>query len=265
MGGSLFWGLVILVFLAGTAGVGVLSIFLYDFFTQSPYFEAKQITVEGCNHLTQDQVLSLAGLSQGMNILSVNLPGVQRRIASNPWIAEASVRRELPDRLSVRIREREAMALADLGSKFLVDCQGVVFKKYQEGDPDNLPLVTGLSFSDVSVDGEPLKRPMRSILELLTYARDGRNPDLPYGSIRALRVDKDQGVTLLAFRPAVVIRLGYGDYPEKMKRLSVVLENLSAQPDIRPAAIDLVDEDRVVVRPQETIKEKKSRKGRKAV
>ena len=90
-------------------------IFTHDLVTQWDHFNTKTIQITGHRHLTRAQVLQLAGIEHGQNILSVNLGQARKRLISHGWIADAAVNRKLPDGLGIVIREHTPAAVIDPG------------------------------------------------------------------------------------------------------------------------------------------------------
>ncbi len=222
-------------------------ILAHDFITQCDYFRADNIVVRGGHRLSKQQILEQANINKGINILSVNLSIIRNRLLAHSWIAEAEVRRELPDIISIGIEEHEPLAILDLGRRFLINVNGEVFKEWTASDPDVLPIVSGLQFSDLNVSGEPRSTSFNAVMEVL---RLGLEPDsiLPNRKIKKVRVDRQIGITLYAFDRARVIKLGYYDYPDKYERLESVLFYLKKKrcfPDFN--SIDLNHLDRIVV------------------
>jgi cell division protein FtsQ len=227
--------------------ISFVFILAHDFITQCDYFRADNIVVRGGHRLSKQNILEKANINKGINILSVNLSMIRNALLAHSWIAEAEVKRELPDIITIRIKEHEPLAILDLGRRFLINMNGEVFKEWTVSDPDALPIVSGLQFSDLNVSGEPRCTSFNAVMEVL---RLGREPDsiLPNRRIKKILVDKQIGITLYAFDRARVIKLGYYDYPDKYKRLESVLFYLKKKrcfPDFN--SIDLNHLDRIVV------------------
>ena len=222
-------------------------ILAYDFITQCDYFRSNNIVVKGGHRLSKQQILEQANINKGINILSVNLSIIRNRLLAHSWIAEAEVRRELPDLITIGIEEHKPLAILDLGRRFLINVNGEVFKEWTASDPDVLPIVSGLQFSDLNVSGESRSASFNAVMEVL---RLGLKPDsiLPNRKIRKIRVDRQIGITLYTFDRARVIKLGYYDYPDKYERLESVLFYLKKRcfPDFN--SIDLNHLDRIVVK-----------------
>lgn len=231
------------------AATSFMFIFGYDYLTQCEYFEARQIGISGNDRLSSGEVLSRANLSPGVNILSLNLFVVRKRLLADPWIAEAEVSRELPDSIQIRVKERRPVAILDLGRKFLLDEKGEIFKEL-EGEPlTALPLVAGLEFTDLHLDGKDGSPVFDAVLEVLHLSR---RPDsaLPIEAIRRIDVDRQLGLTLHAFNRHSVIKIGFSNYPVKYDRLRSVMRFLNRDRRLAEfSTIDLNQEGRVVITP----------------
>ncbi|MFH0728955.1 MAG: FtsQ-type POTRA domain-containing protein [Pseudomonadota bacterium] len=241
---------VALRFIVCVLGIMALSlslIFIHDVVTQCDFFRAKRITVAGLHRLSEPQVLQQARIEANANILSVNLKLARKRLLRHPWIAEARVARELPDTIAITIREQEPLAVLDLGGKFIINTRGEVFKAWEQKDSTDLPLVTGLAFSDIRLpmdNGSPAFEALMSVLQL----GQTEGGVLSSSRVRRIHVDQDLGLTLYAFDEKTIVKLGYRDFPEKLRRMETLLYRFEKQQDWTGFdSIDLVNPNRVVV------------------
>lgn len=233
--------------------VSFIFIFGYDFLTQTDYFKAESFSVTGIDKLTKEQVLKQARLDKGVNILSVNLSEVRKRLTAHLWIAEAEVSRELPSKIHIRIKEQKALAVIDLERKFLINTAGEIFKEVSATDPNDLPIISGLEFSDINVLEETRSLPFDAVMQVLKL---GQNPNslLPNTLIKRIHVDREIGLTIYApaFASGMIstIKLGYHNYPGKYAGLKTVLAYIKKRNELsRLVSIDLNNLDRIVVLP----------------
>jgi len=254
---------------AGVIFVSLFFIFVHDVFTQSDHFRAHKIQVEGTQRLSPQAVIAHAGLHRGVNVLSVNLAAIRKRLLAHPWIAEAEIQREIPSTLRIRIREHLPAAVVDMGRKFLLNRQGEIFKEWEASDPADLPAVAGLMLADLRVAdrsgaaaGLPFfdfgtsppaeaapSRPMDAVLQVLALGRDSGSI-LPNRELRGIRVDRELGLTLVAYEESRAIRIGYNDYAAKYHLLRELLAFFRAEPKVADfERIDLTDMNRVIVNP----------------
>jgi len=201
--------------------VTMTMIFGYNYTISSPYFLIKETTVRGCRELTEKDVLSLAAIKPAQNILAANIDTIAGRISTNPWVKDVSIGREFPDRLVIEVQERTPVALIRRDNNFyLVDIEGVVFKKLQAGDEDDLPLLTGC-YQGKKENPELLKKSIR-LLRYLATAKDFPTIDCiseVHGSERfGLSIFTNKGISL---------QLGFDSYQNKLKRLVPVMADLT--------------------------------------
>jgi cell division protein FtsQ len=242
----------VLLGLAVLSGVALWSlgfVLVYDLFTQLDYFAAQQIILAGPQRLDRTAVLTQAELARGDNILAIKLRPMRQRLLAHPWIANARVAREIPDGMAITVTEHHPAAIIELDRRYLLSQRGVVFKPWQADDPSDLPLVTGLTFSDVPVENLPGSASFEAAMEILSLARKAHSA-VPVDQIREIHVDHQMGITLLAFTPAKAIHLGYGDYTAKYRRLRYIFTVLTRGPHaIDYQALDLTEPDRIIVTP----------------
>ncbi len=254
------------------AGVGALLItsglfvFVHDAITQCDYFKAKSLKIEGVQRLSPSQIIEAARVKKGMNVLEVNLAMARKRLLAQPWIADAEIRREIPAGLHIKVREHSPLAIIDLGRKFLLNENGRVFKEWTDTDPANLPLVSGLALSDIRVHGEtaappslkgrnpsqlehPQNDPFEAVMQVLRLGRQTRSI-LSNGNIRQIKVDREIGITLVAFKQMKTIELGYYNYPLKFNMLKDILSHGKRRRSFPEFdRIDLNNVNRIVVNP----------------
>ena len=244
---------------AMVAAVSCLFILIHDLVTQCDYFPIDKVTISGNRRLTVDQVSRQAQFRKGDNILGVNLALVRKRLLAHPWIAEAQVGRVIPSGLIIRIKEQTALAVVDVGKKFLINHDGKVFKARDASDPVDLPIISGLNASDLSVFGQADRpdgngrpesiRPFMAVMQVLQLGEQ-KESILPNRTIKRIRVDRQIGVTVYAFDQIRTIYLGYSDYIRKYNMLSTLFSYLKRQGSIPDFDhIDLNNLQRVVVNP----------------
>ena len=147
-----FLKMVIVVALVLSMSLGF--ILIHDLIIQSDYFRAKNLIVTGTRRLSADQILEQADIRFRSNILALNLSVSRKRLLAHPWIAEAAVMREIPDKIRISIKEHKPLAVVDLGRKYLISDKSILFKEKETSDPQNLPLIRGLRYSDIKIPRE---------------------------------------------------------------------------------------------------------------
>ena len=238
--------------IVGLSLVSFVFIFSYDFLTQCDYFRAEKLLVTGTVRLSEKQVLEQAQIQKGVNIISINLPMIRKQLLAHSWITEAEVSRDLPSGIHIRIKEHQPLAILDLGRKFLINTSGEIFKEMGVSDPDQLPMITGLSFSDINTGDKNRSIPFNAVMNVLELGQKCQSV-LPYKLIKKIHVDREIGLTVYAFDRIKEIRIGYNDYPDKYDRLKNILAYLKKRQGFSHLeSIDLNNLNRIVIHPAKT-------------
>lgn len=239
--------------LAGAVAIIVMSlvfVFGYDWATQSDYFRAETVEVHGIRRLSEQRVKQAAGIENGVNIFSVNLSTARRRLMALDWVAGAEVRRQVPESIIIRIREHEPVARIDLGKTFMINPKGEIFREAAKGAFSDLPIIKGLNYADwqrLEVGRAPV---VSSVMAVLGLDRKGHSV-FNTRSIEQIQADRDLGLVLqIRDLPIKQVRLGYGNYGQKLRRLEKVLVYLeNKEPSVEFEKMDLRNPDRIVARP----------------
>ncbi len=187
----------------------------------------RELRFEGLSRATAQELTELSPVQRGDHLLAVDPALVEDALRRHPWVASAEVRRTLPPALEIKIVERRAAAIVDLGALYLVDTSGEVFKRARPGDGLDLPVVTGLGregWIERRAEAEPLLRGALALLD--RWAERGLDRRAP---ISEIHVSADYGTTLWVGPDGMEIRLGQGSLPEKLGRLERVLAAVEAE------------------------------------
>ncbi len=230
-------------------------ILVHDWITQTPLLPIETVRVEGAQRLTAGIVRQRAGIAMDGNILAVKLGTARRRLAAHPWIAEARVMREIPTEIVIRIREHDCAAVLNLERQFLISSAGVVFKERQHDECADAPLISGIDYVDLGLEGNAPSAALDAALTLLSRSGGWTDLDGRF-KIREIRVDPDLGLTLFvappgnhpAFRTVI---LGFANWSHKSRKLAAIqsyLKRRRLMPDAR--VFNLRDPDRIVISPE---------------
>jgi cell division protein FtsQ len=194
-------------------------------------FPIATVAVSGEKHLSREEILAAAGVTPRSSLLFFDVADARVRLLTNPWIAEATVQKLLPDRLVISISERAAFALwQKAGRVGVIAADGTVL------EPSVLPRYAGLPF----VVGSGAETRAREFLALL----DAR-PELR-ADVRASVLVAERRWNL-RLKNGVEVRLPEFDVEQALDRL-VALERDVKLSERDITAIDLRLADRVTVR-----------------
>jgi cell division protein FtsQ len=208
-----------IVLLVAVLVTGVLLIFSYNYILTASWFQLDKAMVKGCSKTTEKDLLSVSGVKPLQNILTLSMEGIARKIKTNPWVEEVSVVRELPNRLIIEIQERKPIALVKRDQAlFIMDSQGIIFKKF-EGEEADLPVLTGCA--ENGADDRPLIRKSIELIDLLSAS----NSVPQIKNVSEIHGDDSLGFSIF-LDSGLCLRVGFGNYENKLNRLKPVLADL---------------------------------------
>lgn len=203
------------------AGTGLLT---WRYGMQGDLLRIREIRFEGLSRARPEELLGMSPVQRGDHLLLCDTDLVEAALRNHPWIASVKVRRRLPPALEIRVVERRAVALVELGGLYLVDPSARVFKRATPGDGLDLPVVTGISREDwVERRGEAEPLLEAALALLARWTERGLAP------VSEIHVDAEYGTTLWVGEDGLEVRLGHGALPDKLSRLERVLAALEAE------------------------------------
>ena len=215
------------------------------FLTRTTFLRLERIEVNQLKRLTREEVIGLAGVRPGDDMLSLRLRRIGEQLSKNPWVEKVRVRRYFPHVLALEVTEREPVAVINMGFLYYVDKNGEVFKTLNEGDNLDYPVVTGISEEDMSKDPAGSKEALKKVCDLVALLSSRSVFRLT--DISEIHYGKGFGFTLFTTDAGVPVKLGNSSFNEKLDRLARIYDGL--QPQMSGLAyIDLDFNDRIIVK-----------------
>lgn len=104
----------------------------------------ERVTVRGRLHTDPRKILDSVGVHRGDPILAIDPDTVRHRLEALDWVAEAKVKRLLPDAVQIEITERRPFALWQRDRRLtLIDRDGAPISDQAVPEAAGLPLVVG--------------------------------------------------------------------------------------------------------------------------
>src|ERR1035441_5139316 len=102
------------------------------------------LTILGLTYTSRAKVQRIFAADFDRSVFSVPLGERRRRLLAIDWVADASVSRVWPDRLVIRIRERQPVAFVSFRSgPLLIDAQGVLLEPPAQAE-FSFPVLSGV-------------------------------------------------------------------------------------------------------------------------
>jgi cell division protein FtsQ len=227
--------------LAGAGGAAA-----YSWLGRSAIFSLRLVDMNPCAHVSGDEITGiLKGVGQ-RNIWSLSKEEIGRRVQSHPYVREVAVRKAFPDKLVVRIEEREPVAMINLDALYYVDERGGIFKRLTAYDAKNFPILTGFSRDDLMAKDPVTIRNLKRTIDLLRHTETGslsRN-------ISEVHYDAQDGYTLVTRDHGLQFKIGTMAFPEAMQRVEEAMPKLASLGKEK-GIVDLKTAGRIFVRSEE--------------
>ena len=215
----------------------------------TPRFSIRQLEIDGCKRKSDLQIARLAGIELGSNIFAVDLDNAKRRLLEDPWIAKVTITRRLPTTLQVELTEREASAVVAIdGRLYLVTPTGEPFKQLTDGDPFDLPVITGVQPANLSRDRPREVERIQTALQVLRHYQ--RLAMSAVHVAQEVHLTEGGGVVLTVGKRGITLHLGRGPWKQKLLMAERVTDRLRRR-GREPGIIFLDNQahpERVVVR-----------------
>jgi len=210
-------------------------------FFENRYFFVREIQVRGGEKVGGGEIVAMAGLKHGMNLWKIEPRAIEKKIARHPWVRRVLVRREFPRRVVIEVEERAPKAIVALGQLYYVDADGVIFKEVGAGENVNFPLLTGLRPEQLARTNPTLRGRIQDAVRLGDLmAKDSR-------TLSEIHFDESGRLVVYTTAFPVALKMGWGDWDAKLKRLDRVLALWKGNEE-RLASLDVSFNDQVVAR-----------------
>ena len=214
---------------------------LRDFIVESPYFSVREIQVRGGDKVSGNEIVTIAGLSKGMNIWKIDPTGIERKIGKHPWVRRVLVHREFPRRITIDVEERTPRAIVAIRRLYYVDADGVIFKEVRAGEPMNYPMLTGLSAAQLTTPDPTLRKRIQEAMRLGELMAQRSHV------LSEIHFDRPDQLVVYTAHQAMALRMGWGDWEDKLARVERLL-TLWKGNEARLASLDVSFRDQIVAR-----------------
>ena len=189
------------------------------------FVKIKAVTLSGNKFVTEEELSPYLNELKDINIFKADINSLMIKLKGHPWIKDVTVKRELPSSILVNILERmPALYISSNGKLYLADEDGV-FLGEKPGSLLSLPVVYGVSLKGTGSGikaGEIISAEgMQSALEVKRELTAITWMDI---SSSGIEVNESNQITL--HLKEYSIRLGKGEYKEKLRRFHELAKNL---------------------------------------
>ena len=213
----------------GTVGVLIIVVLVF-LFCPVPLGD---ITVQGINAVTKNDVLFEGQIKQPVNVLQISAGKLEERLTQDIRISSVKVWREFPFDIKVAINDRVPCAVVQGDYDYAVlDKDGVVMKTETSLKDTDLPIITGKKLGNILL-GDRITDP--SVLKGIKFFSSLS----PAGFRLFSEINVGQANNLIAYtRDGLALRLGTGKDIVKQAKLS---QNMVGDVKARNLAVEYID------------------------
>ena len=201
---------------------------LYRMLCQNDFFQITAVKING-NHMTsKEQIAALSRVDIHSNLLAIDVPQVQSLLESHPWVEQAEIIRDWPNRLLINLKEKNPVALLNRDTGlFYLDRKGQIIAAASPSQELDYPVITGLeSFAFNTTQPAQIPASFHDVFELLKFAKRN-NPILSEQNISEIHITPNGEMILYLLERTFPIYLGTeGKISTRYYRLVKVLKDL---------------------------------------
>lgn len=197
----------------------------------TPIFGISEITVEGNNKVTSEEITQISGIKKGENIFRVNIKKAENILKENAYVEDVTVKRKFPAKIKIVINESLEDIIIDTPSEFIVTTiSGRVLYKTLDVSELPIPIVKGFSVSEAEISQKIKTENTEKTTDDIEYIK------CFYGSKYWSEIDEfdisDTSNFMMIMRSGMRVTFGTVDTIDALKRKIKMLDAII--PEIKP-------------------------------
>jgi cell division protein FtsQ len=205
------------------AGISLALVYGYRSATLGDYFALKTLEIYGNSRLNSREILKTVDLEEGANTLALSIDAVEKALAGHPWVEEASVKRVLPGKLIITVKEKTPVfRILHEGTPYYADKRGNGIAPAAPGGEASLPML------EVEPGAGRLRRLLPDLVKSLYDSQILQGA----GGITLIRLSAARGLELVAEETGPVFSIDIEDWLSNLRRLGRVLADLSRRGEL---------------------------------
>lgn len=202
----------------------------------SPLFSISTIEVEGLHQFEKEKICEMADLKEGSNLFWFLLSGAESKLTKSAYIDQCKISFSLPGKVRLTIKERYVCGYVPYMNRYLcIDEYGRVLESVEKCEK-NLPIVTGLIFSEFRV-GEKLQVENPESFDIVVTVAQLISKYELLGNILQLNVSDPERITARVKQVDVILGT-IDNIDEKIRTMSSVMEQI---PDTDRGTLNLTN------------------------
>ncbi|WP_052356477.1 cell division protein FtsQ/DivIB [[Clostridium] dakarense] len=224
----------------------MITIGMYSILNSS-LFNTNKVEVEGNKKVKKNEILKNLDIRKDKNIFMYDTNKMEKIVLENPYIEEVQVKRKLPDKLQVLIKEKEIFAIIkDNDDYCYIDKDGNYIEKIKEiSDKESSPIV---DIDYIIDENKNIEFKNDETKERLLYLLECMKENNLYKKIVKVNYEKDDIINMYTKDDIKIILGNDKDLDYNISRMGYIISDL--QDDIkRKGTIDLTYGNYAVYKP----------------
>ncbi len=196
------------------------------FFMMSPLFDITGVEVIGNEKISKETILSLSGISLGDNLYQNKKETIQKNMKQEAYIESVEVKRILPDKIQLQIKERKATFLLEYASSyFYMSNQGYMLEVSSQ--MLEVPIIKGYTtpIEELEVGGRLNKEDLIR-LEIVLKIVEAIDSNGITAKVNRIDISDKQNYTLYMEEEKKIVYLGDASHlSSRMLYIKVALED----------------------------------------
>ena len=156
-----------IIFVLTISVIAVLIFYTKRWMMSSVLFHLRTIKISGNELVSEKTILSLIDIKSGIRIFNVNTDSLEKKLISNPFIKDVSVKRIFPSTISISIKEKRPIAFVISEQNYLLSESGEVLPMPEQIRVYDLPTVTGIKNLEFRFKKKQKIQELNNVLKML--------------------------------------------------------------------------------------------------
>ena len=195
-------------------------------FIMSPLFNVTEVIVIGNNGVPTETIISLSQIEIGGNIYKTSKEIIRKGIKENSYIESIEVRRKLPNKIELKVKERKTSYMVEYGGSYIyINNQGYILEVANE--MLDVPIIEGCTTNTEELQaGNRLNREDLTRLEMILKIMESKESNEILEKINRINIEDKQNYTLKMEEEKKTVYLGSAsNLSSRMLYLKAVLED----------------------------------------
>lgn len=203
---------------------------------------------EGNRIIGRDAILRMAAVPMDRRLMDIDLGAIRTRVLKNPYFRDASVNRDLPDRIVIHVDERVPVAMLIADRTLYVDAEGMILTGIRSDAVFDLPVITGAAAVQDCRPGKRVTHPaLKEALQIVLAAE--RLGSSVSRRISEIHLRQNGDLLLYTSEFGIPVAFGRGDIVDKLTLLESFWTGVvSSRGGQALQAVDLRFTDHVIAR-----------------